>query len=47
MREGTKDRGAALRGVVPLRPGEGGVDSGSPGAGGRLERLGDWGEECG
>ena len=47
MREGTKDRGAALGGVVPLRPGEGGVDSGSPQAGWRLERLGDLGEECG
>lgn len=46
MREGAKDRGAALGGVAPLRPGEGGVDSESPGAGGRREGLGDLGEEC-
>lgn len=38
--------GAPLSGgLVPQRPGEGSVDSGSPRAGGRRVRLGDFGEE--
>ena len=45
MREAAKDRGAALGGLAPLRPGEGGVASGPPRAGGHLECLGGLGEE--
>lgn len=42
MREGAAERGAALGGLLPQRPGEGSVDSGS-GRGGRAQGK-SWGE---